>query len=51
MEGFLGKVAPKWSFDEDKWELYNVEEDFSECHDLAEKQPEKLRQLHRYVVG
>ena len=35
----------KWRFDEDKWELYNVEEDFSECHDLAEKQPEKLRQL------
>ena len=37
---------PKWSFDEDKWELYNVEEeDFSECHDLAEKHPDKLRQL------
>jgi hypothetical protein len=35
----------KWSFDEDKWELYDVEEDFSECHDMAEKQPEKLRQL------
>jgi arylsulfatase len=35
----------KWSFDEDKWELYNLEEDISECHDLAEKCPEKLRQL------
>ena len=35
----------KWSFDEDKWELYNVEEDFSECHDLSEKHPDKLRQL------
>jgi arylsulfatase len=35
----------KWSFDEDKWELYNVEEDFSECHDLADKYPEKLRHL------
>jgi arylsulfatase A-like enzyme len=35
----------RWSFDEDKWELYNVEEDFSECHDLADKHPEKLRQL------
>ncbi len=35
----------KWTFDEDKWELYNVEEDFSECHDLAEKHPDKLRQL------
>lgn len=36
---------PKWSFDDDKWELYNVEEDFSECHNLAEKNPEKLREL------
>jgi arylsulfatase len=39
------EVWPKWSFDEDKWELYNVEEDFSECHDLAEKHHDKLRQL------
>jgi arylsulfatase A-like enzyme len=37
--------AAKWSFDEDKWELYNVEEDFSECHNLAGKHPDKLRQL------
>jgi hypothetical protein len=35
----------KWTFDEDKWELYNVEEDFSECHDLADKNPQKLREL------
>jgi arylsulfatase A-like enzyme len=35
----------RWSFDEDKWELYNVEEDFSECKNLADKHPEKLRQL------
>ena len=35
----------KWTFDEDKWELYNVEEDFSECHDLADRNPQKLRQL------
>ena len=35
----------RWSFDEDKWELYNVEEDFSECNNLADKHPEKLRQL------
>jgi arylsulfatase len=35
----------RWSFDEDKWELYNVEEDFSECKNLADKYPEKLRQL------
>jgi arylsulfatase A-like enzyme len=35
----------RWSFDEDKWELYNVEEDFSECKNLADEHPEKLRQL------
>jgi len=35
----------RWTFDEDKWELYNVEEDFSECHDLANKNPQKLREL------
>jgi arylsulfatase len=35
----------KWSFDEDKWELYNVEEDFSECHNLADKYPDKVRHL------
>jgi arylsulfatase A-like enzyme len=36
---------PKWTFDEDKWELYNVEDDFSEYDDLASKNPDKLRQL------
>jgi arylsulfatase len=33
------------SFDEDIWELYNTDEDFSEVHDLAEKYPEKVREL------
>ena len=28
-----------------RWELYHVAEDFSECHDLAEQHPEKLREL------
>jgi len=32
-------------FADDVWELYNVEEDFSEYSDLAAKQPEKLREL------
>jgi arylsulfatase len=35
----------KWSFDEDKWELYNVDQDFSEYNDLADKHPGKLKQL------
>lgn len=32
-------------FADDRWELYHVDEDFSECHDLAEAEPEKLREL------
>jgi arylsulfatase len=32
-------------FDQDKWELYNVEEDFSEANDLADENPEKLAEL------
>ena len=32
-------------FDEDEWELYHVDVDPSECHDLAAAEPERLRQL------
>ncbi len=32
-------------FDQDRWELYNVEDDPSECRDLAAEDPEKLREL------
>jgi arylsulfatase A-like enzyme len=32
-------------FDEDVWELYNLNEDFSEAHDLAAENPEKLDEL------
>ncbi|VTU20525.1 Arylsulfatase [Variovorax sp. SRS16] len=32
-------------FDEDRWELYNLDNDFSECHDLAARQPEKLQEM------
>ena len=35
-----------WShFTEDVWELYNTETDRSECHNLADKEPVKLREL------
>jgi arylsulfatase len=33
------------SFDKDRWELYNVAEDFSQSIDLAERNPEKLKEL------
>lgn len=32
-------------FDQDRWELYHVAVDPSECHDLAEAHPERLREL------
>jgi arylsulfatase A-like enzyme len=32
-------------FDKDRWELYLTDEDFAECHDLADKHPERLREL------
>jgi arylsulfatase len=31
--------------DDFKWELYHVDEDFSQANDLAAKQPEKLKEL------
>ncbi len=36
---------PGQPFEEDQWELYHVDEDFSECRDLAESEPEKLREM------
>ena len=37
-------------FDEDVWELYNVDEDFSEANNLAESNPEKLKELQALFV-
>ncbi|HVR48069.1 MAG TPA: arylsulfatase [Candidatus Binatia bacterium] len=45
----LHKVAwesqPRSTYDQDKWELYNTEEDFSCAIDLAAKRPEKLKEM------
>ena len=40
-------TAGSVSFDKDTWELYNIEEDFSQANDLAAKEPKKLRELQR----
>jgi len=32
-------------FDQDRWELYDVEADPSECNDLANEQPERLAEM------
>jgi arylsulfatase len=39
------ETAGSADFDDDRWELYNIEDDFSQSEDLAEKYPEKLREL------
>ena len=38
-----GKLA--WSPDNDTWELYNLNDDWSQANDLAAKMPEKLAQM------
>ena len=38
-------MSGKGHFDQDKWELYNVEEDRAESKNLAKEHPEKLREL------
>lgn len=37
--------APGTAFDADRWELYHLDEDFAENHDLASARPEQLRAL------
>jgi len=37
-------------FDQDRWELYNVAEDFSQANDLAAKYPAKLKELQDLFV-
>ncbi|MDY7019730.1 MAG: arylsulfatase, partial [Cyanobacteriota bacterium] len=32
-------------FDEDEWELFNLDEDFSQAKDLSAEKPEKLKQM------
>jgi arylsulfatase A-like enzyme len=43
----LGPAAPNaWGqFSGQRWELFNTDQDRSECHDLAEKESERLRAL------
>jgi arylsulfatase A-like enzyme len=35
----------EWTPDKDKWELYNLDEDWSQANDLADKMPAKLDDL------
>jgi len=38
-------TSGSFDFDKDSWELYNLEEDFSEANDLSAKNPARLREL------
>jgi arylsulfatase len=37
--------AGSYDFDNDEWQLYNLEDDFSEADDQATKNPQKLKEL------
>ncbi len=39
----MEETLPKFS--QDKWELYNTNEDFSQAHDVVAKYPDKLKEL------
>jgi hypothetical protein len=41
------EAEPRRPLAEDIWELYNVNEDFSQANNLAEKNPEKLEELKK----
>jgi arylsulfatase A-like enzyme len=42
-------APPKFS--EDKWELYNTNDDFSQARDLAAKDPDKLKELQQLFLA
>ncbi|MBI3407227.1 MAG: arylsulfatase [Planctomycetes bacterium] len=44
----LGKPVPP--FAKDRWELYHVDEDFSQVNDLAAKNPAKLKELQELFL-
>jgi arylsulfatase len=41
----MPKGIETWSPENDKWELYNLDEDWSQADDLAAKMPEKVEQM------
>jgi arylsulfatase A-like enzyme len=55
MSGHRGIWADGWkavafhppgkAFDEDDWELYHLDRDFSECKNLARERPDKLKEM------
>ncbi|MEX1131651.1 MAG: arylsulfatase [Flavobacteriales bacterium] len=44
------EAAPRRPLTEDVWELYNVNEDYSQANDLAAKEPAKLEELKKMFM-
>ncbi len=44
------EAKPRHPLTEDVWELYNVNEDFSQANNLADKNPEKLAELQKLFM-
>lgn len=36
---------PGHAYDDEEWELFHLDADFSECHNLASERPDKLREM------
>eukprot|EP00931_Biecheleriopsis_adriatica_P004462 TRINITY_DN106126_c0_g1_i1.p1 TRINITY_DN106126_c0_g1~~TRINITY_DN106126_c0_g1_i1.p1 ORF type:complete len:819 (+),score=138.24 TRINITY_DN106126_c0_g1_i1:41-2497(+) len=39
-----------WDPPKDDWELYNLEDDYSQAHDLAQQMPEKLAEMKEFFM-
>jgi arylsulfatase A-like enzyme len=48
--GGMPKGIKEWSPLTDKWELYNIDKDWSQANDLAEKNPEKLEEMKTLFI-
>jgi len=48
--GGMPKGIKEWSPLTDKWELYNIDEDWSQSNDLAAKNPEKLKEMKELFI-
>jgi arylsulfatase A-like enzyme len=46
----MPKGIKEWSPLTDKWELYNIDEDWSQSNDLAARNPEKLEEMKKLFI-
>jgi arylsulfatase len=48
--GGIPKGVKEWSPLTDKWELYNIDEDWSQANDLAARDPQKLEEMKALFI-